>query len=208
MRLTKAGQAWSSTEQAKWAEKWLTFLKPRKRSAGDTHDSSVRKAKKARTTPRLASLDWMLDINQALAVGRGVGLSSFAKPHEYDVEFPLLPPEDTDPPVLVFGAMDQESKQRSACCYMAHALRHEGPMDPAAQPQRTHNDVELCIARAGLRLVWHRRLAIVNCSYGPWNGGLYMRDMEDIGAELGVLLDADHPVLLKVWSRICCDQHC
>lgn len=172
MRRSRAGEPLSLLDRVVWREKTLSLLQSRKRKRGERHTDNVGKAKRLKTQPRLASLDWLYDVQNALAIGIGRGLESFRQSDPgRDSVSELTPGEDPDPPLLVFGAMDQEGKQRAACFFLAYALRLRVVRPPPLN-HRKCNDVELCITRSGLRAAWHRRLVIENCRYGPWNGSL------------------------------------
>jgi hypothetical protein len=47
---------------------------------------------------------------------------------------------------------------------------------------------------------------VFNISYGPWQNAAFFRDLQNSAADIGQLLDADDPLLLRLWPDVVLDQ--
>ena len=71
---------------------------------------------------------------------------------------------------------------------------------------RAWNDMGLALRKAGAWPSYLNSLFVFNISYGPWQNAAFFRDLQNSAADIGQLLDADDPLLLRLWPDVVLDQ--
>eukprot|EP00959_Pyramimonas_sp_CCMP1952_P187437 3919218-Pyramimonas_sp.AAC.1 len=71
---------------------------------------------------------------------------------------------------------------------------------------RRCNDVDRGLVRAGVYGNCLLRCFEANIAHGPWISGQYYSEMQDMAMDLVQAMQADDPLLLKLWPMICNDR--
>ena len=141
---------------------------------------------------RLATQEWLRDVSHSLAVV-GWGWSCFRRTSE-----------DKRPLVMVL-CTDQEATQLAAVNYLkfGRSLFVEHVNDPA---HRSHNDVHLAMAAAGLLTFGIVSIGLYNVRYGPWNKGGWFGKIQAMADEMSRSMDPSDPLLLSFFPDILSDE--
>ena len=141
---------------------------------------------------RLATQEWLRDVSHSLAVV-GWGWSCFRRTSE-----------DKRPVVMVL-CTDQEATQLAAVNYLkfGRSLFVEHVNDPA---HRSHNDVHLAMAAAGLLTFGIVSIGLYNVRYGPWNKGGWFGKIQSMADEMSRSMDPSDPLLLSFFPDILSDE--
>jgi hypothetical protein len=189
--------AWRSRSMDFFAEAPLTQKEKKKKDG-----------KKLFAMPRQGSLDFLRAVQNALQ-GIGVNMSIF------DIRPPSAAPASevqpgpassisATPPVLSI-CMDQDHGQWGALHFLQFkkGMNIVGLRDPF---HRAWNDMGLALRKAGAWPSYLNSLFVFNISYGPWQNAAFFRDLQNSAADIGQLLDADDPLLLRLWPDVVLDQ--
>ena len=68
---------------------------------------------------------------------------------------------------------------------------------------RRENDLKLAQNESNFDVVKRKAGIVCNASYGPWNGGAFMKDMAETAFSLSENLDPNDMVLLHFWPIVC-----
>lgn len=200
LRITSPGMPFSKDEQEKWHRQIAVFFK---RTMEDEEAHAAVRAPKAKkretfTQPRLATLDWLNSVDNALRQGTNQGLERFANVSRHLSQ-------GTVPPVLVF-TMDQEQLQWTALYFLMFApglqLCTLGIHD---NYHRRHNDMMAALKASGMLGQFLCKIPEYNLCYGPWQNSAWLNDFMDGAADVSQGLTPDDPLLLRVWPGICKD---
>ena len=141
---------------------------------------------------RQATQEWLRDVSHSLAV---VGWSWSCCRRTSEEARPL---------VLVL-CTDQEATQLAAANYLAfgRSLFVQHVPDPA---HRSHNDVHLAMASAGLLTFSVVSIGLYNVRYGPWNKGTWFGKVQGTADEMSRSMQPSDPLLLAFFPDILSDQ--
>ena len=141
---------------------------------------------------RQATQEWLRDVSHSLAV---VGWSWSCCRRTSEEARPL---------VLVL-CTDQEATQLAAANYLAfgRSLFVQHVPDPA---HRSHNDVHLAMASAGLLTFSIVSIGLYNVRYGPWNKGTWFGKVQGTADEMSRSMQPSDPLLLAFFPDILSDQ--
>ena len=172
----------------------IQLLKKRKCKEDDT-GSKFKEFKNAETTEGLASFDWACMLFSVVEL---LTKSSF-KQYLVEGEIPL----DELPHCLVLTLDWLQTQWRVVWC-----LRHYFKCNVEAVPDITHrrmNDLNLATDAAGWSFTKQRGFIVANIHFGPWNGGGYHKDIQEVCLDLSQNEDPNSPLLLYFWPRIIVD---
>lgn len=184
------GTTFIAEETTQWKQRLRHFWFKRKANF-DASGEGKRKRKKVQDkVPRLASFDVLQALQNALDGHCQRGLEYF------------LP--DGVPKCLTI-VMDQDSKNWCGFWFLRNKLRLmvDGVMDPF---HRRSNDMSAAIGDAGLRLTVAKGHLCNNIVYGPWQGGAYIRDLEEAAMDISEGLSPHDPLVLHMWPMIMADR--
>lgn len=192
--VTAPGAAWTQHERTVWAAQAAAFL--RKRAASDSMAGEGRRKRRRleQKKPRLASFDYLCAMQNTLESSTGVGLERF------------LPTEASVGAEVPFLMLCMDYDQKIWCPFWY--LRHHLALNVEATPDFTHRrmrDLDLATDEAGLRLEVTRGHVCNNAAYGPWQGGGYMRDIEECAMEVSANLTESDSLLMHFWPAIVAD---
>ena len=99
----------------------------------------------------------------------------------------------------------QEATQLAAANYLAfgRSLFVQHVPDPA---HRSHNDVHLAMASAGLLTFSIVSIGLYNVRYGPWNKGTWFGKVQAMADEMSRSMLPSDPLLLAFFPDILSDQ--
>lgn len=184
----------------------MQFFRKRKQ-ASDTGmpsaENQQRKVKKLKTSPKLATSDWLHALHTSLDIGLPHGGLAKFLPEQRAFDEPERDSFKVENvPLLTIGA-DQEAKQRTGIFY----LISRGFSVTSLQPihHRRNNDLNLAFQAAGFASVLKRCVIKANAAYGPFGTGLFMSDLRDASVDVSNNLDPNHPLVAAMWPRICKD---
>ena len=160
--------------------------------AGSKGRSKEKTAGGYKEPERLATQEWLRDVSHSLAVV-GWGWSSFRRTSE-----------EGRPRVMIL-CTDQEATQLAAVNYLkfGRSLFVEHVNDPA---HRSHNDVNLAMAAAGLLTFGIVSVGLYNVRYGPWNKGTWFGKVQTMADEMSRSMSPSDPLLLTFFPDILEDQ--
>ena len=100
---------------------------------------------------------------------------------------------------------DQEATQLSALYYLkfGSSLLVEHVNDPA---HRSHNDVHLALAAAGLLTLGLMSFGLYNVRYGPWNKGTWFGKVQQTADEMSRSMSPSDPLLVTFFPHILVDE--
>ncbi|CAE7521288.1 Camkk2 [Symbiodinium sp. CCMP2592] len=144
---------------------------------------------------RLATQDWLRDVSHSLGA-IGWGWSSCGRSETAAA--------GARPVAMVF-CTDQEATQLSALSYLkfSRSLLVEHVNDPA---HRSHNDVHLALAAAGLLTFGLMSFGLYNVRYGPWNKGTWFGKVQQTADEMSRSMSASDPLLVTFFPDILADE--
>ena len=161
--------------------------------AGTKGRSAGKSTGGVREPERQATQDWLRDVSHSLSA---VGWSWSA----------LGPsPDNSKRPKVLVLCTDQEATQLAAVNYLkfGRSLFVEYVNDPA---HRSHNDVHLALASAGLLTFALVSLGLYNVRYGPWNKGGWFGKVQSMADQLSQSMSPSDPLLLAFFPDILSDQ--
>ena len=175
-----------------WNKRVQTFL-GRKRAGPKRSDEN------ANVQDRLATLNWMLDVNHAMKpIGRS--FASFA---------PMVQEETVQklerPPILIL-CTDQEATQLAAVAYLKNKKKVfvEHVSDPA---HRSHNDASLALSAVGLLKFSAWSLNLYNLRFGPWQkSGSWSSKIQETADQMSKSMSPSDPLLLEFFPDILADD--
>ena len=169
-----------------------TFL-GRKRAGPKRSDEN------ANVQDRLATLNWMLDVNHAMKP-IGWSFTSFA---------PMVRAESVQklerPPILIL-CTDQEATQLAAVAYLKNKKKAfvEHVSDPA---HRSHNDASLALSAVGLLKFSTWSLNLYNLRFGPWQkSGAWSSKIQETAEQMSKSMSPSDPLLLEFFPDILADD--
>ena len=167
-------------------------------------DDKLQAAKRRVAIPRLASLSWIRDFDNACKHGTGRGLEFWIPGTPRPFDDPLQPGEE-DPGVLV-TVMDQQQTQWCAAWFLTNHLdmRAHWLFGPV---HRRHNDLDRGLTRAGFLGACLQRLFEVNIAFGPWANGAIFSSMKEQALDMVAAMSPDDGLLLRLWPNICADNN-
>ena len=175
-----------------WNKRVQTFL-GRKRAGPKRSDEN------ANVQDRLATLNWMLDVNHAMKP-IGWSFTSFA---------PMVRAESVQklerPPILIL-CTDQEATQLAAVAYLKNKKKAfvEHVSDPA---HRSHNDASLALSAVGLLKFSTWSLNLYNLRFGPWQkSGAWSSKIQETAEQMSKSMSPSDPLLLEFFPDILADD--
>ncbi|CAE7769924.1 unnamed protein product [Symbiodinium sp. CCMP2592] len=185
----KKGTAITSDD---WVDMWQGRITKFFQKAGSKGRSAAKTTGGYKEPERLATQEWLRDMSHSLAVV-GWGFSSFRRTSEAG-----------RPSVLIL-CTDQEATQLAAVNYLkfGRSLFVEHVNDPA---HRSHNDVNLAMAAAGLLTFGLVSIGLYNVRYGPWNKGTWFGKVQTMADEMSRSMSPSDPLLLTFFPDILEDQ--
>ncbi|CAE7425915.1 unnamed protein product [Symbiodinium sp. CCMP2592] len=185
----KKGTAITSDD---WTDMWQGRITKFFKKAGSKGRSAAKTTGGYKEPERLATQEWLRDMSHSLAVV-GWGFSSFRRTSEAG-----------RPRVLIL-CTDQEAIQLAAVNYLkfGRSLFVEHVNDPA---HRSHNDVNLAMAAAGLLTFGLVSIGLYNVRYGPWNKGTWFGKVQTMADEMSRSMSPSDPLLLTFFPDILEDQ--
>ncbi|CAE7707438.1 Camkk2 [Symbiodinium sp. CCMP2592] len=185
----KKGTAITSDD---WTDMWQGRITKSFKKAGSKGRSPPKTTGGYKEPERLATQEWFRDMSHSLAVV-GWGFSSFRRTSEAG-----------RPRVLIL-CTDQEATQLAAVNYLkfGRSLFVEHVNDPA---HRSHNDVNLAMAAAGLLTFGLVSIGLYNVRYGPWNKGTWFGKVQTMADEMSRSMSPSDPLLLTFFPDILEDQ--
>ena len=157
-------------------------------------------------------------LDRVLVAGRGEGLEYFHNLPEFrrlGLEEGVLSGvrdmsklralRDVPHPTVLSMSCDQEAKQISAIAFMKHRLNLtcEVCFDWF---HRCWNDIKQVLRETGLHSTYLQSLLIFNVAHGPWESSAWFHAMVETAGNLSQCLEADSPVVLRLWPRILQDR--
>ena len=185
------------------AEQWQTMWQHRLDAMASGKKTSGRAGAGAEQDERLATLQWMQDVNHALRpVDWSFSQIRRSEPvSKTDEDMETRP--HADAPILIV-CTDQEALQLAAVSYLRNkkGVFVEHVPDPA---HRSHNDSSLALAAAGLMkfAVWS--VSLYNLRFGPWRKGAWSRRVQETAEHIAANMTPSDPVLMHFFPEILAD---
>ncbi|CAE7572860.1 MKK5 [Symbiodinium sp. CCMP2592] len=175
-----------------WTDMWQGRLTSFFQKVGTKGRSADKATGGVRQPERQATQEWLRDLSHSLAV---VGWSWSCCRRTTDEARPF---------VLVL-CTDQEATQLAAANYLSFGrqLFVQHVPDPA---HRSHNDVHLAMAAAGLLTFSIVSIGLYNVRYGPWNKGTWFGKVQTMADEMSRSMSPSDPLLLAFFPEILADQ--
>ena len=175
MRSGQPGSHWTAAERQSTHERHFDFLRKRTREWDHEGEGLHKKVRKAAVEDRIASLDIALILENMLQMHNGQGLSRFEDDSEGK-------PENHIPPSLVL-CLDWEQVQWCMVWFCRNKLQLclEGIPDPT---HVRHRNLEMATDQSGYRGVVYKSNSCHNVAYGPWQGGNFLKDIQDLRASM------------------------
>ncbi|CAE7593480.1 cdk-12 [Symbiodinium sp. CCMP2592] len=161
--------------------------------AGTKGRSAGKSTGGVREPERQATQEWLRDVSHSLSA---VGWSwSSCGPSA----------DSAKRPNVIVLCTDQEATQLAAVNYLkfGRSLFVEFVNDPA---HRSHNDVHLAMASAGLLTFALVSLGLYNVRYGPWNKGTWFGKVQSMADEMSLSMSPSDPLLLTFFPDILADE--
>lgn len=210
---SSAGVEFSPEEMKVWQSQLAQFFKVNTASAAEKRRQTV----KAVTAPRIASLDWMRALENALRMGINKELRHFevatllgdATMADGRVRFPEGCPRicsgNTTPNLLVLCS-DRQSTQVCSVNYLTYKLGLNLVFicDPAHAGWRAILDG---LSRAGFMPAVTVAQLMFNIAYGPFQRSAYFRYIQDACTDISVSIGVHDALLLFFWPRIAAELH-
>lgn len=204
-RAKTPGVELTEEEKADTRKRTLAFLQSKAESSKATPAAKAKALKALPKLERKATYEWILALHNSLCAGLGYGLERFLskEPHrEFDED--LQEGEASFEPMITM-VMDQLQKQWSGAYYLQRALRLN--IEVIIPPfHRRHNDLMAGVTKAGMYPVIVMAIFKHNIAYGPFGKGGNMTELRELGHELLATIDADHPLLVRLWPLIVRDR--
>ncbi|CAE7254869.1 Camkk2 [Symbiodinium sp. CCMP2592] len=159
----------------------------------DMWQGRITKFSKRPAPKRQATQEWLRDVSHSLSA---VGWSwSSCGPSA----------DSAKRPNVIVLCTDQEATQLAAVYYLkfGRSLFVEFVNDPA---HRSHNDVHLALASAGLLTFALVSLGLYNVRYGPWNKGTWFGKVQSMADEMSSSMSPSDPLLLTFFPDILPDE--
>lgn len=197
-----AGAAPSLEEESGFMAMTASLARGRKRAAAQGSAAEVKKRKRTKIIPHLATKDLGLAIHNGLAHGCNPdGLNRWI-PHDPDRLFnEEMETGEKEAPLYV-AICDELILQPSLFNFLSNKKRGQFwlRMPPI---HRRHNDFTRGLAIGGAMGTWISEVFIVNVAYGPSHAQAFFSELEDLGHDLMVLMTPDDETLDCYWQDIC-----